>query len=151
MTDDRNPGRKYNFLATLVPGMATIPASFRDLFEKPTIAHVTTLLPHGQPHTVPVWVDYDAETGRLLVNTERETQKARNVARDPRVALSMVDPEEPARFLAVTGDVEGVTADGARQHIDTLARRYTGEPYSEPIESERILLSIRATAVFSGP
>lgn len=101
--------------------MPSIPAEFHDLFEKPSIVHLSTLLPDGSPHSAPVWIDYDAETGRLLVNTERERRKEKNVRGDPRVALSMTDPEDPCRMLA---------------------QRYTGDDYQIPIQTERVVLEI---------
>ena len=128
--------------------MPEIPESFHDLFEKPTIAHVVTMLPDDRPHNTPVWVDYDAEDDRLLVNTERHRRKAKNVAEDPRVAASMVDPEDPYRYLSVTGEVEEMTTEGARKHIDELAHRYMGQDYPNPIQSERVILRVRPDEVF---
>jgi len=129
----------------------SIPEEFHDLFEKATFAHVTTMSPDGKPHTTPVWVDYDAEDDRLLVNTERGRRKARNVDADPTVSVSMTDPDNPYRFLSVTGEVDEVTTEGAREHIDALAKRYMGEDeYPNPIETERVILRIRADEVLSG-
>ncbi|MDS0281631.1 PPOX class F420-dependent oxidoreductase [Haloarcula onubensis] len=131
--------------------MATIPEQYHDLFEKATFAHVTTMLPDGRPHTTPVWVDYDADDDRLLVNTERHRRKAKNVDRDPTVSVSMTDPDDPYRFLSVTGEVDAVTTEGARDHIDELAGRYMGEAeYPQPIQSERVVLRIRPDDVFHG-
>lgn len=130
--------------------MASIPEDYLDLFEKPTIAHVATLLSNGGPHVTPVWVDYDAEANRLLVNTERGRQKERNVAEDPKVGVSMVDPENPYRHLSVTGEVDEVTEEGAREHIDELAQRYTGDPYDpEMIQTRRVVLKIRPDQVLT--
>ena len=130
--------------------MPEIPEAYLDLFEKATFAHVTTMLPDGRPHTTPVWVDYDADADRLLVNTERHRRKAKNVEKDPTISASMTDPDNPYRFLSITGEVEEVTTEGAREHIDDLAMRYTGEgEYQQPIESERIVLRIRPEEVFS--
>ena len=131
--------------------MPAIPEAYHDLFEKATVAHVTTMLPDGRPHTTPVWIDYDPDGDRLLVNTERHRRKAKNVAEDPTVSVSMVDPDNPYRFLSVTGEVDEVTTEGAREHIDELAMRYMGEDeYPNPIESERVVLRIRADEVYSG-
>lgn len=128
--------------------MASIPADFRDLFEKPTFAHLTTLLPDGSPHATPVWIDYDADDDRLLVNTERDRRKEKNVRNDPQVAVSMTDPDDSYRMLSVTGEVEEVTTEGAREHIDELAKRYVGEAeYPNPIRTERVILSIRPDRV----
>ena len=131
--------------------MATIPEQYHDLFEKATFAHVTTMLPDGRPHTTPVWVDYDPDGDRLPVNTERHRRKAKNVDRDSTVSVSMTDPDDPYRFLSVIGEVDAVTTEGAREHIDELAMRYMGEEaYPQPIESERVILRIRADDVFHG-
>jgi PPOX class probable F420-dependent enzyme len=131
--------------------MPEIPTEFHDLFEKATFAHVTTMTPEGTPHTTPVWIDHDAGGNRLLVNTERGRRKTRNVEEDPTVAVSMTDPENPYRFLSVTGEVTEITTDGAREHIDALARRYMGEDeYPNPIETERVILRIRPDELRSG-
>lgn len=129
---------------TPIGTMTSIPAEFHDLFEKPTVAHLATLLPNGAPHSTPVWVDYDADADRLLVNTERDRRKEKNARNDPRVGVSMTDPDNPYRMLSVTGEVDGITTEGAREHIDELAQRYMGEnEYPNPIQTERVILSIR--------
>jgi PPOX class probable F420-dependent enzyme len=110
------------------------------------------MTPTGYPHVTPVWVDYDADTGHLMVNTERERRKTKNVEANPKVGVSMIDPENPYRFLSVFGDVDEITTEGARAHIDTLAQRYMGEDeYQNPIQSERVILRIAPERVFSGP
>jgi PPOX class probable F420-dependent enzyme len=129
--------------------MAATPTEFHDLFEKPTFGHVTTMFPNGLPHTSPVWIGYDEADDRLLVNTERHRQKAKNVERNPAVSVSMLDPDNPYRFLSVSGEVETITTNGAREHIDELSQRYFGEPYPQEIVSERIILRIRPERVFS--
>ena len=123
--------------------MARVPSEFHDLFEKQTFAHFVTCRDDGTPHVTPVWIDYDADADRLLVNTERDRQKTRNAEADPNVALSMTDPDDPYRFCSVTGTVEEVTIEGAREHIDELSHRYTGEDYGLPIQSERVIIRIR--------
>ncbi|PSQ11454.1 PPOX class F420-dependent enzyme [Halobacteriales archaeon QS_5_70_15] len=131
--------------------MTEIPAEFHDLFEKSTIVHVVTMTPEGRPHATPVRIDYDADANRLFVNTERGRRKERNVAKDPTVAASMVDPENPYRFLSVTGEVEATTTEGAREHIDALAGRYMGEDECpNPIETQRVILRIRPDEVLTG-
>ncbi|MFD1563727.1 PPOX class F420-dependent oxidoreductase [Haloarchaeobius amylolyticus] len=128
--------------------MTSIPDDFHDLFEKKTFAHVATLTPEGLPHVTPVWIDYEADGDRLLVNTERNRQKAQNAARTPDVGVSMTDPDDPYRHLSVIGEVEDVTTDGARAHIDDLAQRYLDvDEYPNPIESERVILRIRPDRV----
>jgi general stress protein 26 len=65
--------------------MSSIPDDLLDLFEKRTFAHVSTVLPDGTPHVTPVWIDYDPDADRLLVNTERGRRKVRNVEKNPKV------------------------------------------------------------------
>jgi PPOX class probable F420-dependent enzyme len=127
--------------------MGTIPDEFHDLFEKRTFAHVATTLPTGAPHVTPVWVDYDADADRILVNTERGRQKERNVQENPHVGVSMLDPDDPYRYLSVVGEVDEITTEGAREHIDELSHRYTGEDYQNEIQTERVLLKIRPDRV----
>jgi PPOX class probable F420-dependent enzyme len=131
--------------------MTTIPDEYDDLFERETLAHFASVLPDGAPHVVPVWVDRD--DGHLLVNTVRGTRKERNVRQDRRVALSLVDPDDPNRFLTVRGEVVAATEDGAVEHVNRLARRYMDvEEYPRLAEESgpRILLRIRPDEVATG-
>jgi PPOX class probable F420-dependent enzyme len=128
--------------------MPELPEDFHDLFEKATFAHVVTMLPDGRPHTTPVWVDYDVEENRLLVNTERHRRKAQNVEHDPAVSVSMTDPDDPYRYLSVTGEVVETTTEGAREHADELAYRYIDDDYPSEIKTERLLLKIRPDEIF---
>jgi PPOX class probable F420-dependent enzyme len=131
--------------------MPSIPEDYRDLFESATFAHFSTVGPDGTPHVTPVWVGYDAEENRLLVNTERDRRKERYVAENPKVGLSMTDPEDPYRYLSVRGEVDEVTEEGAREHIDELSRRYTGEDYDpDAIQTRRVILKIRPDEVITG-
>lgn len=127
--------------------MASIPDAFHDLFEKRTFAHVATLNGDDEPHVTPVWIDYDKDDDRVLVNTERGRRKERNLREDPTVGVSMTDPEDPYRRLSIIGEAE-LTTEGARAHIDELAQRYVGEDeYPNPIETERVLVRIRVDEV----
>jgi PPOX class probable F420-dependent enzyme len=128
--------------------MPSIPEDYHDLFEKRTFAHVGTMTPDGFPHITPVWIDYDPADDRLLVNTERGRQKERNVRENPAVGVSMTDPDDPYRYLSVIGEVEEVTTEGAREHIDELTQRYMGQSeYPSPIETERVVMRIRPDRV----
>lgn len=102
--------------------MSTIPDSHLDLFEKRAFAHLATVMPDGSPQVTPVWIDYDGR--HLLVNTARGRVKDRNMRRDGRVALSILDPDDPYRRLQVRGRVVEITEEGAWEHIDALARKY---------------------------
>ena len=101
---------------------ATIPEAYRDLFEKPAIGHLATLMPDGRPQVTPVWCDLDGD--RVRVNSAKGRRKDRNMRRDPRVALSLCDPENPYRYLEVRGRVVEFSEDGADAHIDSLAKKY---------------------------
>ncbi|MFB6105468.1 MAG: PPOX class F420-dependent oxidoreductase [Halobacteriaceae archaeon] len=127
--------------------MASIPDAFVDLLERETFAHVATLAPDGRPHVTPVWIDHDGDD--VLFNTAEGRVKTRNVRADERVALSVTDPDDPYRYLAIRGDVVEVTTEGADDHIDELARRYMGVdeyPNHQP-GVDRIIVRVRPTAV----
>jgi PPOX class probable F420-dependent enzyme len=112
-----------------------IPASHLDLFKKKAFAHLATLMPNGQPQVTPVWVDYDGS--QVLFNTAQGRQKDKNLQRDPRVALSIMDPDNPYRYLEIRGRVVERTLEGADAHIDALTKKYTGQdryPYRAPGE-----------------
>jgi PPOX class probable F420-dependent enzyme len=120
-----------------------IPASHLDLFKKKAFANLATLMPSGQPQVTPVWVDYDGS--HVLVNTAVGRQKDKNLQRDGRVALSIMDPDNPYRYLEVRGHVVERTLDGADQHIDAMARKYLGQdryPYRRPGEV-RVLYKVK--------
>ena len=102
-----------------------IPDAYRDLFRKKAFAHLATVMSDGSPQSSPVWCDFDGEC--VLVNTERARLKFKNVKRDPRVALSISDPDNPYRYLEVRGRVVERTKAGADAHIDALAKRYLGK------------------------
>ena len=105
--------------------MSTIPENYLDLFEKRAFANLATLMPDGSPQVTPVWVDYDGTY--LLVNTARGRQKDRNMQRDPRVALSIMDPDDPYRYLQIRGTVAESTTEGGDDHIDKMAYKYLGK------------------------
>jgi PPOX class probable F420-dependent enzyme len=127
--------------------MPAIPTEFQDLFEKETFAHVATLMPDGSPHVTPVWVDYDAEANRVLVNTAKGRQKHVNVENDPRVGVSMTDPDDPYRALSIVGEVDGLVEEGAAEHIDSLERRYRGNETYQGDRTDRVVLQIRPDRV----
>jgi len=104
--------------------MKRIPDTHADVLEKPSFAHFSTLMDDGSPHTAPVWVDMDG--GLIVVNSAEGRLKDRNVRRDPRVAISLTDPENPYRSLAIRGKVVKITNEGADAHIDALAKKYMG-------------------------
>jgi PPOX class probable F420-dependent enzyme len=119
----------------------------RELLGAPQFAVIATLMPDGSPQTSTVWVDTDGD--HVLVNTSEGRVKPANVRRDPRVALTVWDREDPYRQVIVRGRVVELTHEGAEDHIDELSRRYTGRfPYPWRSEGEqRVILRIRPDAV----
>jgi PPOX class probable F420-dependent enzyme len=120
-----------------------IPEKYRDLFNKRAFAALTTLMPDGSPQTTPVWVDTDGDY--VIFNSAKGRQKDRNVRRDPRVALAIVDPDNPYRYLEVRGKVAEITEQGADAHIDKMAKKYLGQdkyPYRQASEV-RVIYKIR--------
>jgi PPOX class probable F420-dependent enzyme len=102
-------------------------------------------MPDGSPQVTPVWVDFDGT--HVLVNSARGRQKDKNIHQNSRVALSILDPDNPYRYLEIRGNVEAITEDGADDHIDKMAKKYMGKdkyPYRTPTE-KRVLYKIRPT------
>ena len=118
------------------------PAS-RELFEKKVLAHVASLDPDGSPNVSPVWVELNGDD--IIINTALGRAKARNLASDSRVAVSLTDPDRPSDTISVRGTVVGFTTDGADAVIDRLSKKYTGiEPYPYRREGEvRVTVTIR--------
>jgi PPOX class probable F420-dependent enzyme len=120
-----------------------IPEKYLDLFNKRAFANLATLMPSGSPQVTPVWCDWDGS--HVLVNTAAGRQKDRNMSRDPRVSLSILDPENPYRYVEIRGHVVERTQDGAAAHIDKMAKKYLGQdkyPYAQPGEV-RVLYKIQ--------
>ena len=105
----------------------SLPDALLDLLRRPSPCFLSTLMPDGSPQMTQTWVDTDGHD--VLINTVRGHQKVRNVERDPRVALTVADPDDVSRYFEVRGRVTEVTEDGAREHIDVLSQRYIGRPY----------------------
>lgn len=104
--------------------MADIPASHLDLFDKKSFAHLATVMPDGSPQVTPVWCGL--ENGQVLVNSARGRLKDLNMRRDPRVSLSMSDPDNAYRYLEIRGRVVEIVEDGALAHVDALTKKYLG-------------------------
>lgn len=102
-----------------------IPDKYLDLFDKRAFAHLATLMPDGSPQVTPVWVDFDGIF--VLVNSAKGRQKDLNMKRDGRVAISILDPDDPYRYLQVRGHVVEITDQGADAHIDKMAKKYLGK------------------------
>jgi len=120
-----------------------IPEQYKDLFNKKAFASLTTLMPDGSPQTTPVWCDIDGDL--VMFNSAKGRQKDRNVRRDPRVALAIIDPDNPYRYMEIRGKVVEITEQGADAHIDKMAEKYLGKdtyPFRQAGEV-RVIYKIR--------
>ncbi|HEV8308050.1 MAG TPA: PPOX class F420-dependent oxidoreductase [Methylomirabilota bacterium] len=128
---------------------ATIPDTFKDLFQKKAFASLATVMADGSPQVTPVWCDFDGS--HIRINSARGRVKDRNMRRNPKVALAVLDPDNPYRHLAVQGRVVEVTEQGADAHIDALAKKYLGQdryPFRRPGEV-RVIYKIAPDRVAS--
>jgi PPOX class probable F420-dependent enzyme len=122
--------------------------SVANLLTGKNFAFVATLMKDGSPQITPTWIDYDGTS--ILINTAEGRVKQKNVTREPRVALSIVDHTNPYDMVTIRGKVIEQTNTGADEHIDKLAKRYLGVdkyPFRSPSE-KRIILKIRSENVF---
>jgi PPOX class probable F420-dependent enzyme len=109
-----------------------IPEKFHDLFSRPLLCAFTTVNPDGQPHSVPVWCDFDGE--HVRVNMPAATKKARNLQLNPKLSLLVIDPGIGRHWIEIQGRVGELRdeAHGAREHINLLSKKYTGNPVYQP-------------------
>jgi len=129
--------------------MATIPDSFKDLFQKKAFAQLATIMSDGSPQVTPVWVDFDGK--HVVINSAKNRVKDRNMRRNPTVAISIQDPDAPYRHLSLKGRVVEITEDGADAHIDKLSKKYTGKdvyPNRRPGEV-RVIYRILPEKIFT--
>ncbi len=116
--------------------MVTMPAQFLDLLqEKKAFAILATTMADGSPQVTPVWFDY--RDGRLRVNSAKGRVKTRNMKEGAAVALAIVDPDNPYRYIQIRGRIARVSEEGASAHIDSLAKKYLDQdkyPYAQPGE-----------------
>lgn len=126
-----------------VPVKSVIPEKYNDLLDrKIAFANIATQMPDGTPQVTPVWFDHD--DGIIRVNTARGRVKDRNVHEGSKVALAIMDPDNPYRYVQIRGRVRRITEDGAAAHIDSLAKKYLGKdkyPFAKPGEV-RVLFEI---------
>jgi PPOX class probable F420-dependent enzyme len=128
--------------------MATLSEKAREFLQQPFVGEVTTLRRDGSPHTTVVWVDVD--TNEVIFNTAVGRAKERHLRKDPRASLIVVDPQDPYKWVSVSGKAE-LTTEGADAEIDKLAKKYLGKdeyPWRSPDE-QRINVHIRPQRVDS--
>jgi PPOX class probable F420-dependent enzyme len=125
----------------------TIPASLHDLFASKALANLAVITKSGLPMVSPVWVDLDGNN--VLINSEAKRVKSQNMGVGSKVALSIVDPTNPFRYIGVQGEVVERREAGADAHIDKLSQRYTGKspyPWRQPGD-QRVLFVIKPIRV----
>ena len=117
--------------------MATIPENFLDLLtSKKAFANIATVMKDGSPQVTPIWFDYT--DGKIRVNTARGRVKSRTMREGVPVALAVMDPDNPYRYIQIRGRVSRITENGADAHIDSLAKKYLGQdkyPFRQPGET----------------
>jgi len=122
--------------------MPEVPDGFADLLDRPTFAHLATVRPDGSPQSSVMWFAWDGE--RIRMTHTRTRQKFANLAREPRVALSIADPDDEYRFLEVRGTVEAIEPDPTGAYFQFLQHRYGGDGDAPPKDAEvRVIFVIR--------
>lgn len=119
----------------------------KKFFEDANIGHLATINRDGTPQVTPVWVDVKGE--QIVINTAEGRTKLKNVRRDPRVSVEVVDMDNPYNNVSVRGRVVEIRKQGADEHIDSLAKKYLGQdkyPFRQPGE-ERVILKIEPEKV----
>jgi PPOX class probable F420-dependent enzyme len=120
----------------------SLPATHLDLLESTALAHVATVGPRGEPQVNPVWFGWDGT--HLRFSQTRGRQKYRNLRREPRIALSIVDPANPLRYIEIRGRVVGIEEDADLAFINSMAKKYLGQdryPWHRPTD-ERIVVVV---------
>jgi PPOX class probable F420-dependent enzyme len=124
-----------------------LPDDLLDLLRKPSPCFVATVMPDGSPQLTQTWVTTDGE--HVVINIVEGHQKAKNLARDSRVAVNIVDPENVFRYYAVRGRVVDMTTEGGSESIDEISQKYLGIPYpnftGQP--ETRVVITIAADSV----
>jgi PPOX class probable F420-dependent enzyme len=128
-----------------------LPDELLDLLRRPSPCFIATAMPDGSPQLTQTWVTTDGE--HIVINTVVGLQKAKNIARDPRVAVAITDPEDTSRYYAVRGRVIATTTDGAAESIDEISHKYLGRPYPNfrGVPEERLLMTIVVDTIAHAP
>lgn len=129
----------------------SLPEGLLELLSQPSPCFVATVMPDGSPQLTQTWVTTDGE--HVVINVVEGMQKAKNVARDPRVAVNIVDPDDTFRYYAVRGRVFATTTDGATQSIDEISQKYLGRPYPNfrGVPETRLLMTIEVDSIAHVP
>lgn len=124
-----------------------LPAELLNLLRRPSPCFLATVMPDGSPQLTQTWVSTDGE--HIVVNVIDGLQKARNIARDPRVAVNIADPDDTSRHYAVRGRVIATTTEGGAESIDEISQKYLGAPYPNfrGVPETRLVVTIEADSI----
>ena len=132
--------------ATCFPIAMQPPETHIDLLERPLFGHLATVRADGSPQVNPMWFLWDGEQGVLKLTHTRERHNYRYVQREPRVALSIADPDDPYRYLQVRGVVENIEDDPTGAFYQVLQQRYRGKVSDVPDRHVRVVMTVRPAA-----
>jgi PPOX class probable F420-dependent enzyme len=119
-----------------------IPESHKDILESAALAHIATIGPKGEPQTSPVWFEWDGK--HIKFSQTKNRQKYRNLQRDPRISLSLVDPNNPYHYIEIRGEVKRIEEDEGNAFINSMAKKYMGQdvyPWHRPGD-ERVVVVV---------
>jgi len=124
-----------------------IPDGYQDLFQNgcKALLYLATIMADGSPQVTPVWFSTDGE--HILINTNVGRVKDRNMKARPRVSMAIQDPVDFYRYIMIHGIVDSYTNEGANEHINMLALKYNGKPWTKRAEENRIIFKIKPTRV----
>lgn len=121
---------------------SVIPEKYADILDSKSLAHIATIGPNGAPQNNPVWFDWDGS--QVKFSQTKTRQKYKNLQRDSRISLSIVDPENPYRYLELRGQVSKVEEDPENEFINAMAKKYLDKdiyPFHQPGD-ERVVLYV---------
>lgn len=116
-------------------------SKLREYDEMKIVALLATILPNGDPHLVPVW--FNIKNGLIQINTPAGTQKDKNMQRSSRVAINFLHPSDYFNQLSLKGEIVERNQEVAEEHIEFLAQKYTGAPYTGPGKGNRVMYRIK--------
>jgi len=128
--------------------MQSVPKEFQDLLADETKSFVAlaTSMADGSPQVTPVWFNTAGEY--ILINSAQGRTKDLNMRARPQVALAIVDPKNPYRYIQIRGQVVEISEEGAREHINALSNKYTGNPvYPGSLQEVRVIYKIKIVKV----
>jgi PPOX class probable F420-dependent enzyme len=131
--------------------MTTLPPGLLDLLGKASPCFIATTMPDGSPQLTQTWVGTDGE--HIVINTVEGFQKVRNIERDPRVAVTVANPENVSDYFSVRGRVVDITPKGGAENIEELAQKYLGGPYPwfGGRDQVRVVLTIAVEKIVHAP